>query len=226
MVLEDRRGMVMCDPTARQQIDSEDSMIEHRQAACSEPAAPRTGDTSRVRPVEASTSRARAATVRLPGRRKGVRAALLVVSLLASALLLTACRGTHFENNDVGYFPPGTTYLGDWKYIAELYVETSDPGSMSVRQDKDVWIRVTDRVGVRLLDDKLSVRRCHVVARTTWERFDTLRVDLSEAGVQYTGKDAQYNDPYSVALARSGPRQFLTLRYRYNSEERVFERVE
>jgi hypothetical protein len=56
--------------------------------------------------------------------------------------------------------------------------------------------------------------------------YKTGQVDLFEEGIENTGKDAQYNDPYSVALAPSGPRRLMTLRYRYDSAKKIFERVE
>lgn len=121
----------------------------------------------------------------------------------------------------MGLFPPGSDEVhGDWTHTVGLYVETSDAGSMYRLQDKTVWIRVETKDGMRLLDDRVQVRSCQVIGRSTWREFGTLEVELLEEG------SPRVDDPYSAALAKSGARSMLKIKYRFNEPKRAFERVD
>jgi hypothetical protein len=151
-------------------------------------------------------------------RRTGV-AAVAFIALTLCLFAVTGCRGTQFAQDDIGFFPPGTSYTTSWTQKAFWYAETGEAGSMYMRQEKDVWIRVEDRNGNRLLNDKMHFRCCQVVGKCTWVRFDTLNIELLEEG------DATVGDPYSAALAKSGPRTIAKLTYRYNAPRGQFEHV-
>ncbi|MHB9054492.1 MAG: hypothetical protein ACYC5F_11015 [Thermoleophilia bacterium] len=157
--------------------------------------------------------------------RPGVVVALAVVLLLV--LSAAGCGATQFEGSDVGFYPRGTSYEGAWEYKAWLYVETRDSGTMARLQDKTVWLRVEDRDGRLLLDERLEMRACKVRGTAEWESLDRLVVRLSESGIERaTGETELLDDPYSVELARSGPRELMTLTFRYNSQTARYERVE
>lgn len=144
----------------------------------------------------------------------------LTVGLLLVGTFLGGCRGVMFERGDIGFFPPGTTYQYGYAYGAFWYMETSDSGSTYSRQEKDVWVRVEDRKGARLLNDKMHFRCCQIIGKCSWSRFDTLDVELLEEG------DANVGDPYSAALAKTGPRTIARLKYRYDATNGQFERVQ
>lgn len=173
------------------------------------------------------------AAKRSPGQRKpGIATGAAVLRYLAVMSLLTiaifalfGCKGVHFLETGAGYYPAGATYA-DYDYEAVLYTETSDSGSMYDLQDKAVWIRVEDQAGKRFLNDKIEVRACMVEGTAVWSPFEDLAVELVEVGYERQGAEASRNDPYSVALARSGPRTIATLRYHYNEEKKRFEKVE
>lgn len=167
------------------------------------------GQTRRIRTLSGAAARAAAACL------------LLTVMVVA-----VGCGGVHFERSEAGYYPPETNYTTNWKYEAFLYVETTDPGSMYTLQDKTVWIRVEDRDGNRLLDDRIKLRACLVEGEATWHTFDDLSIVLTETGFEYEGEYSKFNDSHSVALSKSGPQQLTTLKYRYNDKRRRFEKVE
>lgn len=148
--------------------------------------------------------------------------------LIAFTIVGAGCGSVQYTGNGVdgGFYPPGTTYMTDWKYEAVLYVETAEPGTMYRLQDKKIWIRVDDREGKRLLDDKVELRCCMVEGKASWSEFETLEIVLYERGLERaTGENVPLDDPYSVALAKSGPRKMVTLKYRYDEKKRRFEKV-
>ena len=149
-------------------------------------------------------------------------AAVLFVALALCLVGVTGCRGSQFRRDGAGSFPPETTYAAnDWQYTVDIYTQTSDPGSMYDRQNKVVWVRIEDQKGNRLLNDRIDCpRRAMVIGTATWVRFQDVAVVLSEEGYSAS------TDSYSVALAKSGPKAFTTLKYRYNETTKQFERVQ
>ena len=141
---------------------------------------------------------------------------MAVVGLLVVLLLLTGCRGTQFRGRGLDQYPA----QGEWQYTAILYVETPDSGSMYDPQNKDIFIRIEDRAGNRLLDDRLERRRaCLIEGDASWPVFGEFEVVIREEG------DADSKNQVSRALAASGPRTLFTLKYRYNQKAGKFERV-
>jgi len=141
---------------------------------------------------------------------------LLAVISVVALLAVAGCRGTQFDRSGMGQFPA----RGPSQYVAILYLETRDPGSLFSLQNKDVWIRVEDPEGNRLLDDRLPRMRSGMVeGKVRWTDFNHLEVELLEVGY------AKSDDPYAVALAKSGPRPLLSLTYQYNHALKKFERV-
>lgn len=161
---------------------------------------------------------------RLATARSATVCVLIVVTLFG-----VGCESVQYGGSGVdgGFYPPGTNYMTDWTYEAVLYVETSESGTMYRLQDKDIWIRVEDRQGKRLLNDKIELRCCMVEGKANWSEFGTLEIALYEEGLERaTGETVPLDDPYSVALAKSGPRKMVTLTYHYNEKMKRFEKVE
>ena len=154
-------------------------------------------------------------------RRRVATLGVIVAAIgLLAALSLLGCRSVLTERVDAGFFPTGSDYVHhDWNYMVVLTVETSDAGPMTRLQNKTVFISVVDRSGKRLLNDRVDVRSCMVVGRSTWATFENLEVVIREEGAADSG------DPYSVALAKSGPRTVMKLRYEYDKGSASFRRI-
>lgn len=149
--------------------------------------------------------------------------AMLVVVAAAMIAGTCACAPAGYYRR-VATFPPGSKWLdNDWEYVADVRVLFK--GGEYRKSDKTVQILVYGFDRERLLEDELTVECASVEATITWAEFGVLEVELEEEGVEYEGSDAKYNDPYSVALARSGPRPLARLSYRYNDTAKRFERV-
>ena len=132
-----------------------------------------------------------------------------------ASLLLGGCRGSQYVGKGIGYYAP----LGI-KYGVEMYIETSDPGSMSSLQNKDIWIRVIDDDGARLLDDRLErTRAAEVEGTVDWPTFEDLEVVITEVG------GADVPDPIRPGLTQPGPRVLFDLHYHYNATTKHFERM-
>lgn len=167
---------------------------------------------------------------------------LYVVGVLCCLFLATGCRGVVYRVGTIGTFPSQVSTKGgwqDWSSYAKIpgasaaectvsyYYETSDPGGASALQDKHVWIRVRRAKGndpPRLLNDELFFRCSSIKAYVRWETFETLEIDLVEKGHEYTGDDAPHNVPYSVEMARNGPRRLARLTYVYDEASGQFVR--
>lgn len=121
----------------------------------------------------------------------------------------------------MGYYPPGSTYTTAWDFKTILYVETPDAGSMFDVQDKHVWVRVEDRDGNRLLNDRLNFTSRLVEGRCSWDDFDNLEVRLYEVT-----QDGSY-EYQDVAVEPHAPHAKLLqqLTYRYDASAEKFIRV-
>jgi hypothetical protein len=140
--------------------------------------------------------------------------------MFAACASLLGCRSAQFDSGGIGYYPPGSDEMTS-KFGAVVYEETAASGSMYDRQDKDVWVRVETNTsnGPRLLDDHLGhIYACWVTGTVRWTTFNHLHVDLEEEGWPDS------SDPYSVALAKFGPRHLMSLDYVYDQASKHFVR--
>jgi hypothetical protein len=130
----------------------------------------------------------------------------------------------------INYYPPPTSrqemnFESDWQYAASWAAGSRQPGSSFLLQDKTVWIYIENKAGTRLVEDKFELHCCHPVATAYWPRAEYVEITLSEEGLErYTG-GSPVEDPYSVALAKSGPRGILKLTYEYDAKAKRFRRT-
>lgn len=151
--------------------------------------------------------------------------AVVTCLVLAAAVLVIMCTRSVTWITKVETFPQGVPYPSDsWQYVVEVRTETAQ--QLYQRSKKRVSLEVRDRSGVRVLRDKLEYDCAGVETTVTWNTLDVLEIELWEVGVEYEGADAKYNQPYSVELARSGPRILAKLVYRFDPETERFERTE
>lgn len=82
------------------------------------------------------------------------------------------------------------------------------------RQNKHIWVRIDDASGKRVVNDDLGViPSCGVAGRLSEPGSRSVELSVLERGA-----DEQWNDEYSRALARSGPRLLRTLTYQLDPE--------
>jgi hypothetical protein len=150
----------------------------------------------------------------------------LAFVLVVNAAVFVGLGPSQFEGNSIGYFrsdrPNNLNAVADAQYVAGLYVETQDSGSMHDVQNKSVWVRVEDAKGAQLLDDRLDLRCGQVNASAQWPTMASLEVTLWEGGQAF---DKGYNAEYIAALQASGAKKMLVLDYRYDATKGRFERV-
>jgi hypothetical protein len=141
--------------------------------------------------------------------------ALITVGACFVLLFTVGCHRTQYVGKSIGWYPPQ-----GGQYGVEMYIETPDSGSMNSLQDKDIWIRILDTNGARLLDDKLArTRAAEVEGTVVWRTFEDLEVVISEVG------GADVPDPNRPGLTQPGPRIVFDLHYHYNATSKHFERV-
>jgi hypothetical protein len=146
--------------------------------------------------------------------------------LAVNAAVFVGLGPVQFEGSTFAYFrsdrPNNMNAVSDAQYVADLYVETQDSGSMFDVQDKSAWIRVENAKGVRLLDEKLRLHSGMLSASANWPTFATLQVTLWEGESVY---DKGFNAEYVAALEAAGAKQIAKLTYAFDPADGTFHRV-
>lgn len=148
----------------------------------------------------------------------------LTIGAFLTLLFVGGCQPRQYSAHYFS-FPPQSQPESGWQYLLKVTSSTEAKGSEYRKSEKDVSIVIEDRQKRRLLDDRLRFNCASIESSATWGKFEEIQVDLVEVGNEYRGSEARHNDPYSVALARSGPRQFAHLLYRFDATAKVFKRV-
>ena len=104
---------------------------------------------------------------------------------------------------------------GPWneKYSAGLQVGSNDSGTFFNLQNKTIWVSVGAKGKRDPSNDKIVLHCCFPSGTVIWLPNDGAEITLYQEGLNRTGADAQYNDSYSVALAKSGKRAMVRLTY-------------
>lgn len=145
---------------------------------------------------------------------------LLIVGALAVLLLATSCHAGDSILLGPYLFPPGSHWEGSGDWTHEMWIDASTDARMVRRSEKDVRITIRDRNKKPLLDDNLKVTCADVEAKVTWKEFEQVDVELLEFGNRFAT-----DDPYNVALVKSGPRSLIKLEYLYDRIEKRFKRI-
>lgn len=114
---------------------------------------------------------------------------------------------------------PSSTYMPDVLYGAD-WASGGEIGSSFRLQDRTVWVYIRNHAGDVLAEDKFELTSGHPDGTAYWPRPEYVEITMSEVGYDKS------NDPYGVALARSGPRPMFRLTYQYDSGTKKFRRTD
>ena len=149
------------------------------------------------------------------GSSKTVRA-LSLAAILVLLPFICSC-GTFLETITRTFPSSPDPYYADWHY--RMWVIIATHGAPVLLNRKTVRVLVINKGEQNVLRDEHTYTAASVEPEIIWKDAESLTVMLYERGSKYA------EEPYNVALLRSGPRLLEELQYRFDHETGTFQRV-